>query len=412
MTSLSQLQNVLERARQAPHYAGRFAAASLASLEDWAALPLTTKEDLRQAYPFGLLAVPPRELTSYHESSGTSGQPISSYFTARDWTDVLTRFLRSRVALTQDDMVLVKTPYSLVTTAHQMHAAAQLAGATVVPADNRSHNMPYARVLRLLRDLLITVAWCMPSEALIWAHLARRLGLDPARDFPSLRAFLVAGESLSPARRAAISRAWGGKTVIEDYGSTETGSLAGECVRGRLHLWDDRLHFEVVNGSLVVTPLQREAMPLVRYDLEDEVRLGTQACECGSAAPTLEVLGRRSGRIEIGDQAFYPRELEQAVYEGGAEHGLWFWRARALAPELAAGDGLEIEFYADSQDSDGAGPAIVAQIARRLGVRAKARAVAATDFLPDTLISAEAPMQKPRFVFSTREDWNKSLVYA
>ena len=305
-----ELQAVLARAAQAPFYR----ACGLAS--NFADVAITTKEDLRGAYPFGFLAVAREKIATYHESSGTSGNPISSYFTDADWDDVVSRFLRSDVGLNSKDMVIVKTPYALVTTAHQMHQAARVAGATVVPADNRSHNMPYARVVRLLRDLPITVAWCLPTEVQLWAFVARRLGLSPERDFPHLRAFLVAGEPLSPARKRMLSKLWGGKRIIEDYGSTETGSLAGECQFGRLHLWDDRVHFEVRDGadlrhhgtgSLLVTPLLREAMPLVRYELGDHVTISPADCPCGSSHATVSIAGRETG-------AFRARDLEEIIY--------------------------------------------------------------------------------------------------
>src|SRR5205823_2859473 len=100
-------------------------------------------------------------------------------FTEADWEDIVSRFLRSDVGLGEGDVVMVKTPYALVTTAHQMQRAARAAGATVVPADNRSRQMPYTRVVRLLRDLPVSVSWSLPTEVLIWAYVARQMGLSP-----------------------------------------------------------------------------------------------------------------------------------------------------------------------------------------------------------------------------------------
>lgn len=395
-----ELQAVLARAARSPFYRSRGLPA------DFADAPVTTKDDLRAAYPFGLLAAPRENIATYHESSGTSGNPISSYFTDRDWNDVVTRFLRSDVRLNSSDMVMVKTPYALVTTAHQMHLAARAAGATVVPADNRSHNMPYVRVVRLLRDLPITVAWCLPTEVQIWAFVARRLGLSPEKDFPLLRAFLVAGEALSPARKRQLSKIWGGKRVIEDYGSTETGSLAGECAFGRLHLWDDRLHFEVRDGetfrsrgtgSLVVTPLYREAMPIVRYDLGDAVTISDETCACGSKHATVEIAGRGIA------EGFRARDLEELVYSG--EDDVIFWRARREDRVL----NLEIAF---DDVAPGAESRTQQRLEEELRTRVSVRAVAAETFFPASLLAAEAPMQKPRFLFEANEDWNKALTYA
>src|SRR5690606_31638614 len=99
---------------------------------------------------------------------------------------IIARFLRSGIALNASDWVFIKTPYAMVTTAHQMERAARAVGAAIVPGDNRSAAMPYARVLRLLRDLPISVVWCLPTEACLWARLAKAAGLDPRRDFPHL----------------------------------------------------------------------------------------------------------------------------------------------------------------------------------------------------------------------------------
>lgn len=372
----------------------------------WQSVPLTTKDDLRKSYPFGLLSTSLDRLSSYHESSGTSGSPISSLFTENDWSDIYERFLRSRVALKSSDMVLIKTPYALVTTAHQMHGAAKRVGATIVPADNRSLNMPYSRVLRLLRDLPITVVWCLPTEAVIWGYLAKRQGLDPAVDFPHIRAFIVAGESLSSERKADISRIWGGKDVIEDYGSTETGSLAGECAHGHLHVWSDRLHFEVLEenasktratgtGSLIVTPLYREAMALIRYNLEDQVHLRDDKCPCGTPAARIEILGRKLAAID----GLYPRDLEKVIFTHGRK--IWFWRART------SHDSLEVEFHAENADAK----ALEIALEQKFNRRVRVRAITAKAFVPSSWLSVEATMQKPRYVYSENEDWSKSLNY-
>lgn len=398
------LMDVLKRSRLTPFYRDRFSNLDTVSLESWNAIPLTTKKDLRDAYPFGLLGVPRQRIATYHESSGTSGKPIASYFTDVDWTDIQSRFLRSRVNITESDMVLVKTPYSLVTTALQMHGAARLAGATVIPADNRSGNMPYSRVIRLLHELPVTVAWCLPTEALIWAYLIKRRGLDPASDFPNLRALIVAGEVLSPAKKKALARIWGGKEIIEDYGSTETGSLAGECVQGCLHVWGDRVYCETAAssakdaGSLIVTPLFREAMPLVRYDMEDQIQLSF-GCACGSSHPRIEVFGRRNQLIRSGSRRIYPKQIENAVYSMGGD--VWFWRARALDSELnieVCGDGIfEPRLRENLQDE--------------FGIQTQVRKVSEDQFVHESWLADEPVMQKPRFIFRDGESWEKSLSY-
>ena len=127
---------VLAAASKSPFYQRRGVPESLA------AAPLTTKADLRDAYPFGLLAVDRAELATYHESSGSSGEPTASYYTASDWEDLAGRYGRKWVGIGADDTFLVRTPYALMITGHLAHAAARRAGATVVPAENRSLAMP------------------------------------------------------------------------------------------------------------------------------------------------------------------------------------------------------------------------------------------------------------------------------
>ena len=192
-----------------------------------AGYPLTSKADLRDAYPFGMLAVDRTRLATYHESSGSTGTPTASYYTGADWADLVDRYTRMRVGIKDTDTFLVRTPYALMLTGHVAHAAARACGATVVPADNRSLATPYAKVVRLLKDLDVTLTWSLPTDALVWAAAAAQAGLRPDRDFPALRALLVAGEPLSPARRDRIAAVWG-VPVVQEYGASETGGLAGE----------------------------------------------------------------------------------------------------------------------------------------------------------------------------------------
>ena len=115
----------------------------------WENIPFTTKHNLRQQYPEGL-RVPGIPVASYHESSGTTGEPTATYFSQEDWDVIVKSFLGSGIALNKKDWVFIKTPYSLATTAHQMQKAAEYVGATVVPADNRCYSMTYPKVIKLV----------------------------------------------------------------------------------------------------------------------------------------------------------------------------------------------------------------------------------------------------------------------
>jgi phenylacetate-CoA ligase len=411
----ARLPQVLAAARRAPFYRARLPEGPRGE-HDWHALPFTTKDDLRASYPLGMLAVEREELATYHESSGTTGEPTPSYLTDDDWDDIATRYARSAVNLGRRDAVLVNTPYSMLTTAHQMHRAARLRGALVVPAGNRTWNMPYARVVRLLHELPITVAWCVPTNALLIAAAARRAGHDPARDFPKLRAFLVAGEALSRARRTRISEIWGGKTVLEDYGSTETGSLAGECARGRMHFWADRLYAEVVDpetsrsarygkGQLVVTPLYRQAMPLIRYALEDTVEMSLDGCACGWKLPTIQVLGRSATHVVVQGKPLFPSELEEAVYSLPLEHGVLFWRARHDPRSL------EIQIEAEPGHRAGAAEALAHQVHQRLGISARVEAVDPGTIVPLERLEQHVPSLKPSYLFPAETGWPREYQW-
>ena len=188
----------------------------------------------------------------------------------------------------------------------------------MVPGDNRSLAMPYSRVVRVLHDLGVTLTWSLPTETLLWAA-----GGPGRRARAGARLPGAAGAVRR--RRAAERRPGGGGSArsgacrwCEEYGSTETGSLAGQCPRGRLHLWADRAIFEVYDpahgpdrpdgrgpagGHAAATG---EAMPLLRYNLEDDVEVSYQPCACGWQLPTVRVLGRSAFGYPVGRRAGHP----------------------------------------------------------------------------------------------------------
>lgn len=411
-----QLPQTVAWAARSPFYRKHLKSAALPTTPaDLRGLPLTTKQDLRDNYPFGMLGVPKERLATYHESSGTAGRPTPSYYTAEDWVDLAERFARKWIGISAEDVFLVRTPYALLLTGHLAHAAGRLHGATVVPGDNRSLAMPYARVVRVLHDLGVTLTWSVPTECLIWAASAATLGHKPDVDFPALRALFVGGEPLTDARRARISRLWG-VPVIEEYGSTETGSLAGECPNGRMHLWADRALFEVYDpatgkvstegdGQLVVTPLYREAMPLLRYNLEDNVSVSYDDCECGWALPTVRVLGRAAFGYQVGSAKVTQHRLEELVFSLPETYGVLFWRARA---EPAV---LRIEIEVAEEHRAAAQHELTAAVRGAFGVDAEVTGLAPGTLVPHDALTGLADVVKPRSLFGPDEDWGKALLY-
>ena len=419
-----QLAEVLTWAERSPFYSARAAGAAETTgvdvprptVDDFEDLPVTTKQDLRDAYPFGLLAVPRAHLATYHESSGTAGQATSSYFTDDDWEDLAERYARKHVPLSREDTFLVRTPYALMITGHLAQAAGRLQGATVVPADYRSAAMPYSRVIGLLHDLDVTRTWSIPTEPLVWAAAARQAGLRPEADFPHLTALYVAGEPLTPERRRRLGEVWGGAAVVEEYGSTETGTLGGECPHGRLHLWADRFIVEVRDpetgevrpegrGQLVVTPLYREAMPLLRYDLEDDVLVEWVDCPCGWHLPSVTVLGRSALAHPVAGGTVAQHQLESIVYDLPIGLDVLFWRARAGA------DLLHLQVEAPPEHHTEVRRRLASRIADDVGVPARVEVLDPGGLVPLADLQRARSVVKPRTLLAADEGWELARLH-
>ncbi|WP_019814460.1 phenylacetate--CoA ligase family protein [Saccharomonospora saliphila] len=412
----AQLRTTFEWAARSPFYRARFGTAGIPRTRaDLTRLEPTTKQDLRDNHPFGMLAVERRRLATYHESSGSAGEPTPSYYTTEDWVDLNERYARKWTGITADDTFLVRTPYALMVTGHLAQSAARSRGATVVPGDNRSLAMPYSRVVRVLRDLGVTLSWSLPTETLLWAKSAELTGLEPGRDFAGLRALFVGGEPLSTARKARISQLWN-VPVVEEYGSTETGSLAGECPEGVLHLWADRAIFEVADpvtgeirdsgrGTLVVTPLYREAMPLLRYDLADDVEVSTEPCACGWRLPTVRVLGRAAFGYPVADRLIDQNSVEEVVFALPAEYGVVFWRGRALADEL------QVQVEVSERHRSAVTAELDSLLRARFGVPVRVLPLEPGSLVPESTLTGTADVVKPRSFFGPEESWDKALLY-
>lgn len=417
----AQLPLVVDRARRSPFYRQRFAGRATPCSADeyvefFTSLPLTSKQDLRDQYPFGLLAVGKDLLATYHESSGTTGEPTSSYYTAEDWIDLAQRYARKWVGISASDIFLVRVPYALVIAGHVAHAAARLCGATVVPADFRSLATPLPRVVRVLHDLGVTLTWSSPTEALMMAAAARAAGYRPAQDFPALRALFVGGEPLTSARRRRIGEIWG-VPVVEEYGSTETGTLAGQCPSGRLHLWADRALFEVYSpatgtlssqgrGQLVVTPLYAEAMALLRYNLADDVEVSYSGCDCGWLLPTVQVFGRSAATYPVGSTTVAAHQLEQLVFTLPLECEVMFWRAKA-EPNL-----LRVELEVPDEHRRQAVQHLAAAIDREIGVPHEITGLPLGTLTQLGSQTTQRDALKTRSLFSVEEDWNKAVAHS
>jgi phenylacetate-CoA ligase len=367
-TCLSDLERALEHGRRAPFHRDRLPAGPIHTWDEWRSVPLTTKDDLRRQPPWALTAVPRRDLSLYCETSATTGIPISTWYSRRDLDEIRDGLSLWGVGFSSEDRLLLKHPYALAVVAHQEHAAAAHRGASVIAADHGSTITPLARVLSLLQKLEITLLGCLAQTGVMLAEAAEMAGRDPRRDFPHLRALCCAGEPLGPARRRLLEDLWG-VPIYNQYGMTETATVAMDCQARRLHPWQDHFHAEILDetlerevtpgevGVLVITSLTPRATPVIRYVTGDRVRSLEAPCTCGRTT-TLEILGRAADTLWIGDRAFDTRDLQDIVGRLPARR---FWKA---SPQPS---GLRLVVERE-RDEDRIGPELLAELQVTFGV--------------------------------------------
>ena len=316
-------------------------------------LPLTTKEDLRKAGIYGHLAVDIKEIAQYHESTGTTGEPSTAWFTQKDLMIGGRQLVECGVNLTSEDLVLIRFPYAMALPAFLMQQAAWQTGAGVVPASGRTVVTPYPRVLSLMKRLPVTVLVGLPREMELLAETARISGSKPSKDFSALRAICVAGELMSDKRRKHIERLWG-VPVFNMYGSTETANIATMCEYGTMHIVEEDFFVEVLNengskpvaygerGFAAITTLSHQGSPLLRYFNEDIISVEPNFCDCGRAGAKLVHYGRSKDRIRFGNTVLNAMDIQEAIYSLSPAPDAW----KVLEQE----EGLHIVI--DSHDSE------------------------------------------------------------
>ncbi len=325
---LSRMQWSLQHAYDhVPHHRAAFDAAGvhprdLRELADLARFPFTTKADLRQGYPFGMLAVPRAQVRRVHASSGTTGQPTVVGYTQRDldtWADVVARSLRA-AGVRPGSMVHVAYGYGLFTGGLGVHYGAERLGCTVVPVSGGQT----ARQVRLITDFRPDAICVTPSYLLALLDEFERQGLDP-RD-SSLQVGVFGAEPWTEdMRREVEERA--DLHAVDIYGLSEVmgPGVASECVETKdgLHVWEDHFYPEVVDpvtgdvlpdgsyGELVFTSLTKEAMPVVRYRTRDLTRLlpGTAR----SFRRIEKITGRTDDMLVVRGVNVFPSQVEEVL---------------------------------------------------------------------------------------------------
>ncbi|MHB8990967.1 MAG: phenylacetate--CoA ligase family protein [Chloroflexota bacterium] len=296
------------------------------SLEDLAKLPFTGKTDFRDNYPFGLLAVPLKEVVRIHGSSGTTGKPTVVGYTRADidlWSEVMARTLAIG-GVTDEDVVQNAYGYGLFTGGLGFHYGAERLGATVIPISGGNTK----RQIMLIQDMGSTVITCTPSYSLFLAETARQMGMDP-RDLP-LRVGFFGAEPWSYRMREEIEAELG-ITALDVYGLSEIigPGVAQECPHKRgLHIFEDHFLPEVVDpetgeplpdghrGELVFTTLTKEALPVLRYRTRDITSLHRESCPCGRTLVRMDkVTGRTDDMLIVRGINVFPSQIEAVLLE-------------------------------------------------------------------------------------------------
>ncbi len=298
----------------------------LKSLEALSKFPFTVKTDLRDNYPFGLCAVPLAEVVRIHASSGTTGKPITGPYTAKDleqWTECMARSLFSH-GVRSNDICQNSYGMGLFTGGLGFHQGATRIGAAVIPISSGQTE----RQVVIMKDFGSTVLFSTPTYALTIAEKAEEMGVN-VKNLP-LRVGCFGAEPWTIEMRKEIEQRMGIK-AMECYGLTEFGGpgTAFDCVeQNGLHLNEDHFLFEIIDpvteevlpvgtkGELVITAIQREAMPMVRYRTRDITTLRREKCSCGRTLLKMDkIYGRSDDMLIIGGVNVFPSQIESVLLE-------------------------------------------------------------------------------------------------
>jgi len=329
---LERLQSTINRVyRNVRFYRNRFEQmgiepGDIRTRKDLERIPFTTKEDLRENYPYGMFALPLREVVRIHSSTGTTGKPTVVGYTANDldsWSEVVARFMTAG-GVTKDDVVQIAFGYGLFTGGFGLHYGAEKIGASVIPISSGNTR----RQIMIMEDYRTTALVCTPSYALFLTEVLEEAGINPER--LSLKYGLFGSESFSERMRQEIESKIG-IIATDNYGLSEVmgPGVSGECLeRSGLHLNEDHFIPEIIDpdtglplplgekGELVITTVTREAMPLVRYRTRDLTRLFLDQCPCGRTLIKMEkVSGRTDDMIIFKGVNIYPSQVEQVLFD-------------------------------------------------------------------------------------------------
>ncbi len=296
-------------------------------LSDVSKLPFTTKQDMRDTYPFGLFAVEQDELVRIHASSGTTGKPTVVGYTRGDldtWTDCVSR-IACMGGATKKDIAQICFGYGMFTGALGLHYGLERIGAAIVPSSTGNSE----KQIMYMQDFKCSLLVATPSYALRLAEVARGMGLDPKTDL-HIKTALVGSELLTDAMRAEMHAVWGEDVKItSNYGMSELmgPGVSGECLEHTgMHVNEDYFLPEIIDsvtgevlpagekGELVITCIKKEGLPLIRYRTKDITRLFYEPCACGRTTCRMENLsGRSDDMLKIRGVNVFPGQIEEVV---------------------------------------------------------------------------------------------------
>lgn len=363
---LARLQDTVRRAYAGvPYYRERLEERGIKpediqSLADVRHLPFTTKEVLRDSYPYGLFAVPLEEIVRLHASSGTTGKPTVVGYTRQDlrtWANLIARIV-TMAGVRRRDIAQICFGYGLFTGAFGLHYGLEEVGATIVPASTGNSE----KQIMLMQDFGTTVLVSTPSYALYLAEVARGMGIEPRS--LGVRIGLFGSEPWSEEIRQQIEREWG-LFATDNYGLSEVmgPGVAGECqARQGLHINEDHFLVELIDpesgepvregeqGELVFTPLTKEALPILRYRTRDLATLDYSPCACGRTLVRMSrVCGRSDDMLVIRGVNVFPTQVESVLLTvpAVAPHYQLVVRKKGFLDDLEVRVELKKEYFSD-----------------------------------------------------------------
>lgn len=329
-TQLKNLQKVVKTAYEnVSYYKKRFddvgvVPEDIENLLDIQKLPFTTKTDLRDAYPFGLFAVPADDIVEVHTTSGTTGKPTVSGYTQNDiniWGEVIARSL-TMAGADKSDLIQNCYGYGLFTGGLGVHYGSQKIGATVIPISAGNTQ----RQIEIMKDFKSTVLTCTPSYALYLAEVLQNQGAGP--EDINLKAGVFGAEMWTEEMREEIEKRLN-LTALNIYGLTEIigPGVAQECrEKNGLHIFDDHFYPEIIDtptmkplpygekGELVLTTLTREGMPVIRFRTRDITTLRQGRCKCGRTHVKMDrITGRSDDMLKVRGVIVFPSQIERAL---------------------------------------------------------------------------------------------------